>query len=320
MSLFSLSLRNADPPAAALEIGARGVTAARVEARGGQLTVAAHATEPLPEGVVAPSLAAANVKQREAAAAAVSRALDRIGRPRRVALVLPDPVAKVSILRFEQVPDRARDLAQLIAWQLRKSSPFPLEEGQLSFVKGAAARDGQEFIVTTARRDVIVEYESLVSAAGAHAGIVDLSTFNVANVVLAGQRDLVSADWLLVNVADDWASAAILRGSHVTLFRSRSGEGDGTLADLVHQTSMYYEDRLGGAGFAAVVLNGASRAVEQSGEAARRSLEERLGTAVTLVDPRRAAAFADRIAAPPDLLESLAPLVGVLARDREEAA
>jgi hypothetical protein len=85
---------------------------------------------------------------------------------------------------------------------------------------------------------------------------------------------------------------------------------------------MYYEDRLSGAGFARVMLCGASTAGEgQAGdaEALRRGLEERLGTTVSAVDPRTAAAFTDRIDGSPALLDMLAPLVGILVRDGEAA-
>jgi hypothetical protein len=40
-----------------------------------------------------------------------------------------------------------------------------------------------------------------------------------------------------------------------------------------------------------------------------------LGTTVTGVDPRSAAALTDRIAAAPSLLDTLAPLVGLLLRN-----
>lgn len=320
MSPLSWSLHDAEPPSAAIEVGPAGVHAARFEVRGGQLTVTAYGSERVPDGAIVPSLTASNIKDRAPVAAAVARVLEQIGKPRRVGLVLPDPVAKISLLKFEQVPAKAQDLEQLIGWQVRKGSPFPLEEGQLTFVKGAAAPDGQEFLVALARRDVLGEYESLCSDAGAHAGLVDVSTFNVANAVLAGEPEAVGADWLLVNVAQDWASVAILRGGYITLLRSRSEESEGTLADLVHQTAMYYEDRQGGSGFRAVMLNGLSRVPGATVEGTKQRLEERLGAPVTVIDPRRAAMLSDRIAASPEFLEDLAPLVGIAVRSLEVTA
>ena len=162
--------------------------------------------------------------------------------------MIPDPVAKVSLVKFQQVPAKAQELDQLIRWQVRKAAPFAIEEAQVSYVDGAHLADGQEFIVSLARRDIVAEYEALCAEAGAHAGLIDLSTFNVINAVLGGSG-APSGDWLLVNVAPEWASMAILRGQDLVFFRSRGSESEGTLADLVHQTAMYYEDRLSGAGF-----------------------------------------------------------------------
>jgi Tfp pilus assembly PilM family ATPase len=86
----------------------------------------------------------------------------------------------------------------------------------------------------------------------------------------------------------------------------------------VHQTSMYYEDRLQGAGFSRVMLAGGAAGL--GGAAAlRQNLEERLGLTVESVDPRAAAALIDRIKASPELLDALAPLVGILVRERKAA-
>jgi type IV pilus assembly protein PilM len=302
-----------------VEIAAGRVSAATLDRRSKQNMLAAYAVEPLPDGALVPSLTAANTHDRPVIMGALNRVLERVGRPRRVGLIVPDSVAKVSLVRFERVPPRTQDLDQLVRWQVRKAAPFSIDDAQVSYVAGIRAEDGQEFIVTSAKRDVVAEYEGLLADAGVHAGIVDLTTFNVINAVLAG-RSAPSGDWLLVNVAADSASIAILRGPHPIFFRNRPAESEGTLADLVHQTAMYYEDRLKGGGFTRVILAGAATAgAQQTGdiEDARRSLEERLATAVETVDPRPAAAFSDRISAAPALLDTLAPLVGLLTRDRE---
>jgi len=313
MNLFA-SIHDAPTPAVAIEIAANRVSAATLERRAGQATVAAYAIEPLPEGALVPSLTTVNTQNRTAVATALARVLERVGRPRRVGLLIPDQVARVAVVHFEKVPARAQDLDQLIRWQVKKSAPFPIEEAQVSYLPGAAAPDGRDFLVSLARRAIVEEYEALCAEAGAHAGIVDLATFNVVNAVLAGANGSAdgAVDWLLVHVAADSASIAIVRGSHIIFFRNRAADADGSLADLVHQSAMYYEDRLQGAGFARVILAGAASG---DAEQARRSLEERLTTRVETIDPRRAAALTDRIAAAPALLDALAPLVGLLMRN-----
>lgn len=308
--LFSLT--DAATPDFAVEIAAGHVAAAALEYRGGRPVVAAHAIELVAPGALVPSLTAANTQDRAAVMTALNRVLERVGRPRRVALVVPDVVGKVSLVRFETVPARTADLDQLVRWQVRKSAPFAIEDAQVSYVRGLRTPEGQEFVVSLARRAVVEEYEGLCAEAGAHAGLVDLATFNVINAVLAGSG-ASSDDWVLVHVAADSASIAILRGADIIFFRNRSSDADGSLADLVHQTGMYYEDRLKGPGFRrAVVSSGAESAAE-----VRRALQGRLAAPVEAVDPRQAAALSDRISASPAFLDTLAPLVGILLRDRQ---
>ena len=319
MSILA-SLREGAAPTVAVEIASGRVSAASLEWHGGRPVVAAHASEPLPDGALVPSLTAANAHDRPAVLSALSRLLETMGRPRRIGLILSDVVGKVSLVRFEQVPSKAQELEQLVRWQVRKSAPFAIDDAQISYVPGIRAEDGQEFIVTLAKREVIREYEELCADAGAHAGLIDLATLNVINAVLAG-TSAPSGDWLLVNIAADYTSIALLRGPSLIFFRNRATDTDGTLADLVHQSAMYYEDRLKGAGLSRVILSGAAAAgAQQSGDIdrLRRSLEDRLKTAVEMVDPRTAAALTDRITAAPSLLDALTPLVGLLLRDRAE--
>jgi type IV pilus assembly protein PilM len=316
MSTLSLSLSDAAPPLAAVEMSGSRVSGITLDERGGRAVISTHASEALPEQVLVPTLNGQNVRDRAVVAAALARVLDAIGRPRRIGLVLADPVAKVSLVRLQQVPARAQDLDQVMRWQVRKSAPFAIEDAQVSYAPGLRTAEGQEFIVTLARRDVILEYETLCAEAGAHAGLVDISTFNVINTVLLGGAP-TTGDWLLVNMEAGWESVAIMRGSQLIFFRSRGADGEGTLADLVHQTAMYYEDRLGGGSFGRVLVCGAGTAREA--DLLRRSLSERLSATVELVDATRAAALADRVSANPALLDTLAPLVGLVLRTREAA-
>ena len=314
----------AAPPTVAVEIARHRVSAASIVSRASGLAVVSHAVEPLPAGALLPSMNATNMADPRAVADALRRAFEKLGtRPKRVALAVPDSVAKVSLLRFEHVPDRAHDLEALVRWQVRKAAPFSLEDAQLSFVPGIRAADGSaEFVVVLARKDIVREYEHACEEAGAQAGLVDLTTFNVINAVLAGpdaSAEAASQDWLLVHVAQEDATMAILRGPHLMFFRNRAADGEASLADMVHQTAMYYEDRLSGTGFVRVVLAGAGSPSTQGGQDAdylRRALEQRLGIKVDSIDPRNAAALTDRISANTELLDALAPLVGLIVREQ----
>ena len=310
-------------PDVALEIDHTHVSAVRLAMRGEQVVIAAHAMEALPAALVVPGLLTPNMSDVPAVAQAIGRVLTQLGgaRPSRVSLVLPDTVAKVSLVKLDKVPAKAADLQEIVRWQLKKSSPFPLEQAVLSISPGAKTADGvSEFVVATARTEVVRQYEQACEMAGLHAGLVDLSTFAVINSVLASRSVNASdpSDWLLVHVTDSYLTLAVMRGDALLFFRNRGEDAEGTLADLIHQTAMYYEDRLHGGGFARVLIAGGAR-LPGGAEMVRRGLEERLGVSVESVDPRAAASLQDRIGASPELLDVLAPLVGMAMRERTVA-
>ena len=304
------------PPGTAVEITGSRVTAVAVADQGRSHVLTAFASEPLPAGAVEPALNAPNVHDQATLADAIRSALQHLGqRSKRIALVLPDSVGKVSLIRFEKIPERLQDLEQLIRWQVRKSAPFRIEDAQVAWQPAVGlSGGGREYLVTVARRDIVLAYERACEAAGAHAGIVDLASFNYINAVLAAGP--ARGDWLLVHLAADYATLAVVRGDNVVSFRNRTGAGEHDLVELVHQTAMYHEDRLGGGGFAHVVLAGASVLGVTETERLRRMLGERVGVNVETVDFTSAVALRDRIAAGSELLDALAPAVGVLLRER----
>jgi type IV pilus assembly protein PilM len=301
----------------AIEIAPSHVTVLALAESRSEASIAGYAIEPLAAGVVTAALNAPNVHDHAALTAAIKTALQKVAaRARRVALVVPDTSAKVSLVRFDKVPAKAQDLDQLIHWQVKKAAPFRVEDAQVSWVPGVAIDGGgREFVVSMARRDVIQSFERACEAAGVHAGLIDIASFSIINAQLAATGPSAS-DWLLVHIASDYATLAVVRGSDLIFFRNRTLGAEGELADLVHQTAMYHEDRLGGGGFAQVVLAGASMAGAEQAERLRRGAEERIGGRVELFDVRGAATLRDRISASPELLDALAAPVGVLLRER----
>jgi type IV pilus assembly protein PilM len=306
------------PPSVGVELASDRVTAVSIGRQGSSNTVAGYAVEGLPQGALTPALNALNIHDEAAIVAALRSALEKLGsRQRRVALVIPDSAAKVSLLRFEKVPAQS-DLDQLIRWQMRKAAPFKPEEAEISWVPaGLLPQGGQEFLVTLARRDIIEGYQRVCAAAGVQAGIVDLASLNLINAVLAGSAESsAGGDLLVVHVTPDYATLAIVRGKDLIFFRTRQLETYNDLIDLVHQTAMYHEDRLGGGHFGRVLLSGAAARGADAGEMARRGLEERLGVRVEALDFRSGAHMVDRISAGTELLDALAPAVGVVLRER----
>src|SRR5687767_15935769 len=142
-----LSWLASSPPDAAIEIAADGVSIAVLGTRGSQATVQAYGAADLPPGAVVPALVGQNIVDRAPVIEALRSACERAGhRPRRAALVIPDVTARVSLVRFDQIPSRREDLEQLIRWQMKKSSPFPIEDACLTHSPGAVSGTGGEFV------------------------------------------------------------------------------------------------------------------------------------------------------------------------------
>jgi hypothetical protein len=144
---------------------------------------------------------------------------------------------------------------------------------------------------------------------GIHAGLVDLASFNVMNVVIGGGAP--AGDWLFVHLASEATSLAILRGRSLMFYRHRTAVDEEPLGSLVHQTAMYHEDRLGGGGFAAAWVSGAGHLTDD----ARREVGDRLGIEAGLVDVRPAAGMGRGTSVAADELDALAAPVGLLIRD-----
>lgn len=308
MSLTSLV--RTPPPHVALDIGPRRIVAvALAGGPGAPPQLAAAAVEELPEGAVIPSLTASNVARPADVAAALGRIWERLGqRPRRVALVVPDAVGKVSLVRFQQTPARAADLDELIKFQLKKAAPFRVEDSQISYVPGARTDEGQEFVVVQARRDIVEEYEQACARSGAVAGAVELASFGVSHCVRAS-TGTIPGDWLLIHATTDSTSLAIFRGEHMVFFRHRGADGDGHLVDMAHQTAMYYQDRLGGLGFSRVIVGGTPAAA--LGADGWRQIQSRMGVAAEVVDPARALTSFGQSSWPPGTMEAAVPALGV---------
>ncbi|NQW05182.1 MAG: pilus assembly protein PilM [Acidobacteria bacterium] len=314
-SLRPPSWLSAQAPTAAIEIADGRVTVAEVGLGRDGVEVTAFASEALPDGVITPTLGGSSIADTTAVAAAVRHAWLKAGvrPPKRAALVIPDATARVTLLTFEELPVKAADVDQLIRWQVRKATPFPLEEAQVTYVVTHQEVGATTVVAIVARQDVIAEYEQVLTSMGTHPGIVDLASFCVVNSVLAGGA-APSGDWLLVTVARGSTALAIIRAGELMFYRHRLAVDDEPLGAFVHQTAMFHEDRLGGRKFARVWLSGGA-SVGDGVEGIGREISVRLGVEAEPVDVRVAVTLRDRISAAPDVLDALAAPVGVLLRE-----
>jgi Tfp pilus assembly PilM family ATPase len=306
------------PPTVAIELASRRVTVVELAQGARGASVVGYASEALPADAIQPAATGVNIRNAGVVTDALGRALERAGvrSVRRAALIVPDSVARVSLLTFEHLPAKTADIDQLVRWQLKKATPYPIEDAQVTWFPAHRTPAAAVLGAVAARRDVIAEYESVASAVGVHAGLVDLACLNVMNAVITASAASPS-DWLLITMAPEGTALAIGRGQDLMFYRQRPIVEEEPLTALVHQTAMYHEDRLGGTRFSRVWLCGGG--VGREADQTRTDIQKRLGVPVEHVDVRAVADLGGRIAASTDVLDALAAPVGVLLRDRKAA-
>ena len=124
----------------------------------------------------------------------------------------------------------------------------------MTYTPGVRGADGSaEFLVVTARRE---RGRRVRSGVRRGQGLRrprrsrDASAWSICSSV---PRTCPTGDWLVVHLRPDYTSIVIMRGGDVIFFRNRPEGDEASIADLVHQTAMYYQDRLSGQRFSRVV-------------------------------------------------------------------
>ena len=248
--------------------------------------------------------------------------------PRRVARVLgssaaapaggagvPDRSRKVSLLRLEQVPPRDADLDESSAGRCARArrSRSSRRSAQRES-RRAAADGGREFVVALARARRHRGSTSRRARRPARTPGSSTSRRSMSSTACspaAARRRATGCSCTWPATTSPWR----VRGEHLIFFRHRSGRR-GHARRPVHQTAMYYEDRLDGAGFARVLLAGRRGGCGRRPNAcaATRGAPRHARRSASIRAPRPRWPIAS--APSPELLDALAPLVGVLRRER----
>jgi len=245
-----------DRPAVAIEVRAGSVGVVRLVKSGTGVALGAAALVELPAGALKVSMTEPNLKDEAAFAQTLRSALDRAGVPSgaRVALVLPDPVARVALVPSAEVTAKRRDQAdELVRFKIRKSIPFDVREARIAHVPGG----GDSTLVAAIYRPVLEGYEAACRAQDLTPGIVELTG---PGLLAAAFGALPPADRLLVNWDEGYLTLMLARGAWPLLVRTITGPPASSPTDVAREvanTVLYYRDRLSGTALAATVIRSA---------------------------------------------------------------
>lgn len=272
----------------------------------------------VPEGMVTPSLTRSNVTESAPLEQALRTALQEVApRDEEVCLVLPDSMARVSILKFNRMPSNRREVMELIRFRMQKVLPFRIEEAALDYqLLSEAAAEEPDFLVTLAQRTVLFQYERLLTRMNRQPGLVDLESFSLVNLLL---RDSTSGvpehgDWALVNAAPGYLTVLFFRDGTLCFYRSKAVADEERSPERFHPAlrrelascAAFYREHLSGSALARAVLrtsNGESRFLPSL-------VQEELACPVVSLDPGNAVTLPPGSNAADPRWQALAPAIG----------
>ena len=264
-------------PTAALEVDRREMVLVRLRRRGrGKPELEVAEARPLPEQGNGSSIFRPNLGTPEEMASRLRKLLEATGtKPGRLSLVLPDNLAKISLVTLPERPPSPRRLEEALRFKLRRAVPFRLEDAVLTHQVLPGDGAGVTVLVAVMLRSVVDQYEQVLEAAGVRPGLVDLCTPNLFNLcrpqmaAAAGNGDVG-----LLNVASGYFTLLIVRDQRLVFYRCKSyAVGDGEEESAPLETLMarelttslsYWREKLGGQRLSKVLLravNGAAQDV-----------------------------------------------------------
>ena len=313
-------------PSVAVDMGIHNLTLARLaKDKDKRWTLTAFDQVDLPEDLVESDVFRIHLTSADRYRAIIAASLQKEGvKTDKISLVLPDHMARVALLPFEELPRTRRAVTELVRWKLKKAVPFKVEDAAVDYeiFPGEAGR-GVSVLAVLMPLSVVAQQEAAFLAQGIRPGLVDLSTFSLLHLYRqAIDADMpVGGDFLLINATDVFFTLMIFRHGIPIFYRCKlfafGGEGNGDAAQrLIHRESqaslVYYQERLNGRELSRVYMRLVGHDPERVGALFQGAP---VASPPELIDPRRVVRVTGRVEAlgperSLELLQRLAPAVG----------
>jgi type IV pilus assembly protein PilM len=231
------------PPGLACEFSAAGVAVARWTP--GSPRPERFASRPLPVDTLRPQPVRENMAEGSAVTDAVAEALEDAQsvnpgkRRREIAVLLPDLSARVTLLTFEEMPDKREEALSLIKFRLKKTVPFDVDEASIAY-----HASGKDVLVAVTPRSIVRQYEAIFENLGYLPGQVTVSTLAGINLVV-DSGDPEAGSMLLRNSGSSMTIALTNRGRLRMMRTAESGDASGDLFHDIYSSAVFYQDTYG---------------------------------------------------------------------------
>jgi Tfp pilus assembly PilM family ATPase len=304
-------------PKVSLALDGREMSVVRLRTpRGTAPVLEAFELRELEEAGVPATLSDQNGSPGNGLLAYLGSAFEALGlRPGPISLVLPDNLAKISLLTLPERPPNRRQLLEVIRFKMHRAVPFRFSEAALSYQIVPVQGPGVSVLVALMRRELVERYEQLLEAVGASPGLIDLCTPNLMNLC----RDRIDAaseqgDVALLNCTSNYFSLIIVRGGQLIFFRCKNYRFGSTQPEALRgvlqrelaNSFAYYHEKLGGEKIGAVLV----RSVATPHEELVDILSEQDVGSVEPIDPVSALTLPAGMSIDRPLGQRLAPAIG----------
>jgi len=266
-------------PPAAVEIAPERITGVRVAREGGGPTIRQIATSDLPQGALEVSLVRPNIVDPDAVGRALEEVLVAVApNEHRISLLLPDPVARVSLLSFTALPGTRREMQEVVRFRMGRALPFKPEEAAMDVMPVGGAAGGAPaagaVLATFMHRPILEQYEALLTARGFWPGLVGLSTLELFNLfrgrLTPGAPD---KDLMLLNLTPGYLALLIVSAGQIIFYRCKphpgGADGDGGLGAVkreIYTSLAFYQEKLLGRGLGRVWMRATGLPAEAAAE------------------------------------------------------
>ena len=144
-----------------IEISETSINVAQIEKEGTGWRLIHSKTVPFPEDTLKLSYRNNNIADSNQFCETMREALQGgIGKVSSVGLSLPNDIVKISIKKYEELPDKKSEIEKMIAWSTEKSLHFPDKSTKIAY-EMIEQNDVNEkwMLIAIGIRDVIKEYE-----------------------------------------------------------------------------------------------------------------------------------------------------------------
>lgn len=246
----------------ALEFSCASLVGARVESRRGTVELRSVASEPLAEGVFAPTLEDPGFVGREQLRDAVKAVLTKIDASPgvRTALVVPDVVARFRLFTGDEVRSDPRNRDAVIAFRMQKLLPFAPTDARVISAWPRSATDPVLGIGFSAA--VLDGFEQVGQAFGLDVGSVETSSMALLRALA------VPGDALLVRHDVSWVTISLVRNGwpiSIRTFDASVASSPTEVRRELASTSVFWKDRLEGKSLAAACVHASDPWFERLG-------------------------------------------------------